>query len=68
MVIQKPCDNPGCVKGMITLFTSVKRCDKCGGTGHLYETTVGEPESLEDTATQMYKMGVDWVNGYGQEF
>lgn len=29
------CDEPGCVNGKITLFSSVKNCPKCNGTGQI---------------------------------
>jgi hypothetical protein len=69
MVVQKPCDNPGCIKGKITLFTSVKSCDKCGGTGYLVQTIQEyQTESEEDVASRFYKNSVNWDGGYEPEF
>ncbi len=31
------CNEPGCVKGKITVFTSIKTCPKCKGKGMLVE-------------------------------
>lgn len=67
MVVQKPCDNPGCHQGKVTLFTSVKICEKCNGTGFIRQT-IQEYQAEEDIGTKFYKNSVDYENGYDHEF
>jgi hypothetical protein len=49
MINQRPCNEPGCKQGKIVLFTSIKNCNICNGTGFVFvEIKEEEEKSKED--------------------